>query len=325
MEAIMPLATTLAGIELEHPLMNAGGTCKNMDGVERFARSTVAAVMVNIMLDERPGNAGDVYWSNGRYSLNSLGLPSLGVDYFKEKLSEMVNTVHGAGKKLIVNVSGFAPWEYAKLVGLADEAGVDGAELNFGCPNIWLGGSQKPILSFNPPAMLDVLWRILDDNVEVPIGAKLSPFSDPGFIETVCGMFTEAHDRGATRVHWLTLSNTFPNGYIIDPATGKPIISGATGLAGVGGGAMKPIALGQIKQFMIAQAIGQLPEHIEFVGVGGISEGQDIKDYMSVSVEGANKVSAVQAATVYFDHHEDPGVYGEIIAQYAELLENQEA
>jgi len=197
---------------------------------------------------------------------------------------------------------------------------VDGGELNFGCPNIWAGADQKPILSFNPPDMLDVLWRIRNDGVEIPLGAKLSPSSDPGFIVVVCDMFTAADHAGAARVNWLTLSNTFPNGLILDPVTGKPVISGETGLAGVGGKAMKPIALGQIKQFMLAQANGRLPAHIEFVGVGGITDGQDVLDYMSLNVEGANRVSAVQAATVYFDHKEDPGVYGDIIAGYAELV-----
>lgn len=316
----MSLATTLAGIELEHPLMNAGGTCKKLDEVERFARSTVSAVMVNILIDQRPGNSGSVYWSNGRYSLNSLGLPSPGEDYYKTVLPEMVRLVHQAGKKIFVNVSGFATWEYARLVKLAAEAGVDGVELNFGCPNIWSGTDQKPILSFNPPGMRDVLWRIHNEGVEIPLGVKLSPFSDPNFIVVVCDMLADADRDGAAKVHWLTLSNTFPNGLSLDSDTSKPVISGDTGLAGVGGKAMKPLALGQIKQFMIQQADGKLPTHIEFVGVGGITLGQDIADYMSLQVEGANRVSAVQAATAYFDHDEDPSVYGEIAAEYAVIV-----
>jgi dihydroorotate dehydrogenase (fumarate) len=315
----MDLATSLAGIKLEHPLMNAGGTCKTLRDVEQFVRSTVSAVMVNILIDERSGNSGEVYWSNGQYSLNSLGLPSSGENYYKAMLTEMVRIVHEVDKKIFVNVSGFATWEYARLVKLASEAGVDGAELNFGCPNIWAGAGQKPILSFNPPGMRDVLWRIRNDGVEIPLGAKLSPFSDPGFVAIICNMLADADREGAAKVGWLTLSNTFPNGLILDPVTCKPVISGETGLAGVGGKAMKPIALGQIKQFMLQQADGTLPTHIEFVGVGGITDGQDVMDYMSLHVEGANRVKAVQAATAYFDHKEDPGVYGDIAAKYIEL------
>ena len=42
----------LAGIDLEHPLMNAAGTCKLLegsDGVRELARSASAAVMVELL------------------------------------------------------------------------------------------------------------------------------------------------------------------------------------------------------------------------------------------------------------------------------------
>ena len=143
-------SVTFADMEFEHPLMNSGGTCKTLEDVRRFARSAVSAVLVNMLVSERSGNEGDTYWSDRERSLNSKGLPSPGEFYYRQNLPQMVETVHAADKKIGVNISGFEPWEYARLAKIAADAGVDFIELNFGCPNLWEGTAQKVILSFHP-------------------------------------------------------------------------------------------------------------------------------------------------------------------------------
>jgi dihydroorotate dehydrogenase (fumarate) len=301
----MSLEVTLAGMELEHPLMNAGGTCKTLEEVQRFARSAVSAVMVNLLVPERPGNSGNTYWSNGHYSLNSMGLPSRGKQYYVELLPEMVRIVHQAGKKIFVNISGFMPEEYADLARMADEAGVDAIEFNFGCPNIWKDGMQKQILSFDLGGITYTLRLVGACGITVPVGVKLSPYSDPGMINSVSMLLGELDSSpGYVRVSFLTLCNTFPNAYIPRP-DGKSVIS--VGLAGLAGKAMKPIALGQIMQFKASQDAGVLPGHIQFVGAGGVSTEADVQDFLAVGA------TAVQAATTYFDHNENPGAYGDIL------------
>jgi dihydroorotate dehydrogenase (fumarate) len=301
----MSLEVTLAGMELEHPLMNAGGTCKTLEEVQRFARSAVSAVMVNLLVPERPGNSGNTYWSNGHYSLNSMGLPSRRKQYYVELLPEMVRIVHQAGKKIFVNISGFTPEEYADLARMADEAGVDAIEFNFGCPNIWEGSSQKKILSFDLAGLAYTLRLVGTFRLAVPVGVKLSPYSDPGMINSVSMLLGELDSSpGYVRVSFLTLCNTFPNAYIPRP-DGKSVIS--VGLAGLAGKAMKPIALGQIMQFKASQDAGVLPGHIQFVGAGGVSSDADVQDYLAVGA------TVVEAATAYFDHNENPGAYGDIL------------
>jgi dihydroorotate dehydrogenase (fumarate) len=301
----MPTTVTLAGVELEHPLMNAGGTCKTLEEVQRFARSAVSAVMVNLLVSERPGNSGNTYWSNGHYSLNSKGLPSRGKQYYLEVLPEMVRIVHQAGKKIFVNISGFTPEEYADLAHMAAKAGVDAIEFNFGCPNIWKDGMQKKILSFDLAGITYTLRLVGAFGLTVPVGAKLSPYSDPGMINGVSMLLGELDSSpGYVRVSFLTLCNTFPNAYIPRP-DGKPVIS--AGLAGLAGKAMKPIALGQIVQFKASQDAGVLPGHIQFVGAGGVGSNHDVEDYLAVGA------TAVQAATSYFDHDENPSAYSDIL------------
>ena len=69
----MSLETTVAGIKLEHPVMNAAGTVKTKEGVAQMARSASAAVMLgSITYEARGGNTGDTYWASSTHSLNSL-------------------------------------------------------------------------------------------------------------------------------------------------------------------------------------------------------------------------------------------------------------
>jgi dihydroorotate dehydrogenase (fumarate) len=301
----MPTTVTLAGVEMEHPLMNAGGTCKTLEEVQRFARSAVSAVMVNLLVPERPGNSGNTYWSNGHYSLNSKGLPSRGKQYYVEVLPEMVRIVHQAGKKIFVNISGFTPEEYADLAHMAAKAGVDAIEFNFGCPNIWKDGMQKKILSFDLAGIAYTLRLVGAFGLTIPVGTKLSPYSDPGMINSVSMLLGELDSSpGYVRVSFLTLCNTFPNAYIPRP-DGKSVIS--VGLAGLAGKAMKPIALGQILQFKTLQDEEVLPDHIQFVGAGGVGSNQDVQDFLAVGA------TAVQAATAYFDHDENPSAYSDIL------------
>ncbi|ORT94849.1 dihydroorotate dehydrogenase, partial [Frankia casuarinae] len=53
----------LCGVSLEHPIMNAAGTCKTAEDVETFARSAVSMIVVgSITREPRSGNSGNVYW-----------------------------------------------------------------------------------------------------------------------------------------------------------------------------------------------------------------------------------------------------------------------
>jgi dihydroorotate dehydrogenase (fumarate) len=108
-------------------------------------------------------------------------------------------------------------------------------------------------------------------------------------------------------VDYVACSNTFPNALAFDPETSKPVISVKTGelvgLAGMGGEALRPIALGQVLQF------AHLLDGIDVVGVGGITCWQDVVDFQRAGAV------AVQASTPYWNAGEDPSVYGDILAR----------
>ena len=295
----MHLGTSLAGIELEHPLMNAAGTCKTSEDVRKFAQSAVSAVMLgSITLEERPGNRGDVYWPGPAYSLNSLGMPNRGLEWYRQQLPTMAATAAEMDKPLFVSVAGFSVDEYAKLAYEVLLAGADHVELNLGCPNVWEQGHQKRIACFD----LELLEGLL---VQVSrwigtFSVKLSPYSDPALLEEVARLIA-GHDVG-----YVATANTFPNALVLSEA-GKPVID--VGLAGMSGAAMKPVGLGQVKQLRRL-----LPDSIQIVGVGGVMNGRDMWEYLHVGA------TAVQSATAYWNANENPGVFGDILSSYIDQL-----
>ncbi len=302
----MHLATTLAGFQLEHPLMNAAGTCKTLRDVENLARSAVSAIVVgSITSQARMGNEGQVYWPGQTYSLNSLGMPNPGGDYYGENLPHMVELAHAAGKPLAVNVAGFKPAEYGELAQLAHNGGADFIELNLGCPNVWDDGDQKRIASFDPSGIAAILAEIerrVPDNH--PVGVKLSPYSDPGMLAEVAQTIKELP------ISYVATTNTFPNAFVLDE-NGKPVIN--VGLAGMSGAAIKPVGLGQVKQLRQL-----LPDSVQLVGVGGIANGRDMLDYLRVGA------CATQAATAYWNSNENPGVFGDILSDYIDQFPEEE-
>lgn len=293
-------ATKLAGIDLEHPLMNAAGTCKTFEHAKRFARSAVSAIVVGpVTPEERDGNSGNVYWQGEFYSLNSLGMPNPGESNFFSYHWPRIREVALMGNKpVILQIAGFNAQDYAHVARQATRQGVEHVELNFGCPNIWDDGTQKGIISFDPEAIV-LIVKMMREVFGGPMGIKLSPYSDPELLKRVA----EAINSLDTDVGYVACSNTFPNAFVVDSVTGNSVISVGGGLAGLSGKAMKPIAMGQVKQFQA------LLDYADIVGVGGINNWKDVMDF---HLAGAR---AVQASTVFWNKNEDPGVYSDILAQ----------
>jgi dihydroorotate dehydrogenase (fumarate) len=296
----MSLVTSLAGIELEHPLMNAAGTCKTFEHAKKFARSAVSAIVVGpVTPQERGGNPGNVYWQGEFYSLNSLGMPNPGENYFFSYHWPRIREVALMGNKpVILQIAGFNDQDYVKVARQAARQGVEHIELNFGCPNVWDDGSQHGIISFDPETIV-LIVKLVREVFGGTIGIKLSPYSDPELLKRVA----EAINSLGADVGYVACSNTFPNAFVVDPDTGNSVISVGGGLAGLSGKAMKPIAMGQVKQFQA------LLEHADIVGVGGITTWKDVMDFRMAGA------TAVQASTAYWNKNEDPGVYGDIIGR----------
>jgi len=326
----------LGGIELEHPLLNAAGTCRTVEDAAVFARSACAAVVVgSITLEPRAGNPGTVFHSArprgagaGPFALNALGLPNRGAAFYREHLPEMTEIVHQAGKPIVLSVAGFDTDEYAELAAVGARGGADLVELNLGCPNVWDGGRQKRVVCFDPVRSAAICRRVAAAlSATVPAGAvpagavpagtvppggsapprfgvKISPFSDPAALAELAEALAALAGTAAAPAY-VASANTFPNALAFDER-GRSVTD--VELAGLSGPALRPIALGQVRQLRAL-----LPATIDVVGAGGISTGADLLDHLRAGA------SAAQAATAFWSRGGDAGVFGEILAGYAEL------
>lgn len=288
--------TRLAGITLGHPLMNAAGTCKTLEDVRQFAASSLAAIMLgSISVKPRVPNPMGGYWKHpdGWSSHNVFGLPNPGLERYAKLLPDMKRICEAADKPFVVSVVGFSPEEYGELVHVVSKH-ADLVEVNLSCPNVWQGGRQEEIACFNTEA-IESIWRQVRKHTSdtAAVGVKLSPFSNPAQLAETAALL------GKLDVRFVTTSNTFPNGVALDDS-GSPVIG--TEYAGLGGPALKPIALGQVKQLRKA-----LPKKVDVVGVGGILSAADMRDYLAVGA------SAVQAASAFYNGGRDSEAYATLL------------
>lgn len=302
-----PLATSVGGLRLEIPVMNAAGTAKTLEDVRRLAAAPIGAIVVgSITMEPREGNPGTVYAWEGEYSLNSLGLPNGGWSYYQGVLAEMGRTAHAAGKKLIVSIAAMGIQETKELARRCADSGADAIELNAACPNVWNDGTQKSLLCFDSDELLYYLWDMVGPGgTTIPYFVKVAPYSDPGALGRVAETLTEAPGN----VTAVVCCNTFPNA--LDFRTdGEPRT--ATPLAGLGGRSMKPIALGQVYQFRRLLHDGSEGRAIDVIGCGGIVTARDVRDYQRAGAAG------VQVATAYLER--GPKVFREIAMGIAESV-----
>jgi dihydroorotate dehydrogenase (NAD+) catalytic subunit len=287
--------TTLCGIELEHPLINASGTFDAIAALRTFGDAVIehfpfsAFVSKTITVEARQGNPPPRLWETPGGLINSIGLPNKGLSgYLEHDLPVLARLP----VPLIVNVMGFTRDEVARLVeavGGRDE--VAGLELNVSCPNVESG----LIMGADPRETAALLERVRPLTAK-PLIVKLTPnASDPGAVARA------AEAAGADAV---SLVNTL-RGMALHPRTGEPWLGGGTG--GVSGPAVRAIALAQV-----ADVAGRV--EIPVVGMGGVESGGDAHDLLAAGA------TAVAVGTASF---RDPAAGSRIWQELTELLRKE--
>jgi dihydroorotate dehydrogenase (fumarate) len=319
-------------------VMNAAGTIRGPEELQELTicESVGPIVVGSYTKEPRTGNPGQVYWPDplGRYSVNVNGLPNLGADWCKKSLPGMVKIAREPiYHPLIVSVAGFNPQEYAELADLALGAGAFGVELNLSCPNVYSAdGQQKKIPCFYPNLTNEILTA-----VEKTIGrdaivwVKISPCCDLQqkallmkalsdnnlvgeiYFESVIyysleGMAEVLLDHKVVKA--VVCVNTWPNILAVDE-TGKSRLTFAGGVGGLGGFVLKEIGLNQTRR--LSQIFKDRIHKVDIIGCGGISNGQDVVDYLKAGA------MAVQVATAFLE--KGVRVFDDITWQLADLID----
>ena len=255
--------TSLCGVELNGPILNASGTFDVIAARRAFGDVVLdrfpfdAYVSKTITLAPRQGNPPPRLWETPAGMINSIGLPNKGLEGF---LAEDLPLIAEAPVPVIASVMGFSREELATLVeavGAREEVAL--IELNVSCPNVETG----LIMGADPGETARAVEH-LRPLTEKPLIVKLTPnATDPSAVAAA------AEGAGADSV---SLVNTL-KGMALHPRTGRPWLGGRTG--GVSGPAIRAIALEQVAA--VSAAVD-----VPVIGMGGIASGRDAADFMAV-------------------------------------------
>jgi dihydroorotate dehydrogenase (NAD+) catalytic subunit len=291
------MSSSLCGIELAHPVINASGTfdaiaARRAFGDAIYERFPFAAfVSKTVTLAPRQGNPPPRLWELGAGMINSIGLPNKGLDgYLAHDLPELARLP----VPLIVNVMGFSRDELARLVSaFAARTEVAALELNVSCPNVETG-----LVMGADPDEVGALMRVVRDLTDKPLIVKLTPNASD-----VPSVAAAAESEGASAV---SLINTI-RGMALRPGTAEPWLGGVTG--GVSGPAVRSIALALVHA--VCRAVS-----IPVVAMGGVASGRDALDLLRA---GATLVA------VGTESFRDPLAGARIAAELARLRDAEEA
>lgn len=308
--------TELAGLELEHPVLNGSGTFDAIAALrtfgpvlrERFPFS--AFVSKTITIAPREGNPPPRLWEAPAGLVNSIGLPNKGLAGF---LAHDLPVLATLPVPLVVSVAGFSYEEFARLVdAVAGEDCVAALELNVSCPNVKSGC----VMGAEPVETLALMQRLRPVTPK-PLIVKLTPNA------TDVGAVAEAAEEGGADA--LSLINTLRS-VAIDPAvaavdsafgsgsggssgsaSGRPWLGAGSG--GLSGPAVRAVALEQVHT--VAARTG-----LPVIGMGGIRSGRDALDFLA---------AGACAVAVGTENFRDPAAAQRVRVELAALLAQHDA
>lgn len=256
---------TLAGVELQNPVMTASGTFgSGMEYSEFYDLGLLGAVVTKGVANTPwPGNPTPRIAETASGMLNAIGLQNPGIDTLLERDIPYLRRYQ---TKIIVNVCGKTIEDYCEVVERLRTEPVDLLEINVSCPNVKEGG----IAFGQNPKALEAITKEVKKYARQPVIMKLSPN-----VTDITEMARAAEAGGADV---LSLINTI-TGMKIDIHRRTFAIANKTG--GLSGPAIKPVAVRMVYQ--VAQAVS-----LPIIGMGGICTAEDALEFI---LAGATAVS----------------------------------
>lgn len=283
---------TLAGVELQNPVMTASGTFgSGIEYSEFYDLGRLGAVVTKGVANAPwPGNPTPRIAETASGMLNAIGLQNPGIDTLLERNIPYLRKYQ---TKIIVNICGKTIEDYCEVVERLSTEPVDLLEINVSCPNVKEGG----IAFGQNPKALESITREVKKYARQPVIMKLSPN-----VTDITEMAKAAEAGGADV---LSLINTI-TGMKIDIHRRTFAIANKTG--GLSGPAIKPVAVRMVYQ--VAQSV-RLP----IIGMGGICTAEDALEFIlagatAVSIGTANFTNPYAAKEVaegieaYMEQHQ---------------------
>ena len=276
----------IGSIVLQSPLFLSAGCAKHPEAARDIVASPSAALLVGSITTKPYGmEKGDVLWCDGARSVTGFGYPNPGMDAWEPDLPDLAKAAHDAGKPLVVSVAGSDIDDYLALTERAFAAGADVVELNLAWPCLLSAGRQQHAFSDDPAAVSDLL-RAAAARLQGKRGdlwLKFSPLQ-PTVLESMAGVITAESDAPVTAV---VCSGPYPRTLFLEPDGTSVVGNGSFGQ--MSGEFLRPIALGQVRQFRTL-----LPDQVAVVGVGGVSIRDHVDQYLKMGASAVGVTTAYQ-------------------------------
>jgi dihydropyrimidine dehydrogenase (NAD+) subunit PreA len=169
--------------------------------------------------------------------------------------------------------------EWRSLIKQVEETGVDGLELNFGCPH---GMPEKGMGSAQgqDPTIAGDITQWAKEVATVPVMVKLTPN-----VTDIVQVGRACEEAGADAISAINTVSVLM-GIDLDRLEPVPSVAGTSAFGGYSGPAVKPIGLRCIAQ--LAKGTG-----LPLSGIGGIAKWQDAAQYILVGASTAQVCTAV--------------------------------
>jgi dihydroorotate dehydrogenase (NAD+) catalytic subunit len=252
------------GTTFRNPILLAAGTAGFGRELDRIVDLDALGGIVTKAVSPEPrgGNPAPRVAEFGGGMLNAVGLANPGLERVAAVDLPWL-AQHLLRARVIVNVVGFVPGDYAAVVRRLDDADVVTAfELNVSCPNTDRGGEE-----FGADAeVLGDLVRRCRGATERPLVVKLSPT-----VPNTAAVAQAAAEAGADG---FSLVNTIPGTlYRWEGRRREPAARLGYGKGGVSGPALLPV--GVLATRIVAERTG-----LPVIGVGGIRTLEDVDQYI---------------------------------------------
>lgn len=273
------LNVKVGDLTLRNPVMPASG-CFAIEYAEALDFNNLGALVIkSVSPKSRAGNPTPRVSETPSGMLNSIGIPSKGLEYYRR---EVLPPYTRYDTPVVVSISADTVDEFARAVAEMSLPEVAVIEANISCPNLEADGMA---FAMDPDTTYKAV-RAIRRHTNHPFWAKLTPNAS-----NVAVVAKAAEEAGADGI---VMGNTIL-GMSIDVRTRKPSLGNVMG--GLSGPAIKPVAVRMVHQCYRSV-------HIPVIGCGGIRCAEDVIEFM---LAGA---SAVQVGTASFI---DPGVMQKII------------
>ncbi|MGT2960490.1 dihydroorotate oxidase [Streptococcus caballi] len=290
--------TKIGDFTFDNCLMNAAGVyCMTREELAEVDASAAGSFVTKTgTLTKRAGNPEPRYADTTLGSINSMGLPNLGYQYYLDYVIELQNQPNS--KNHFLSLVGMSPEEthtILKAVQASDYHGL--VELNLSCPNV----PGKPQIAYDFETTEAILTEVFTYYTK-PFGVKLPPYFDIVHFDQAAAVFNKFP------LTFVNCINSIGNGLVIDDET--VVIKPKNGFGGIGGDYVKPTALANVHAFY-----QRLNPSIQIIGTGGVKTGRDAFEHILCGA------SMVQLGTIL--HQEGPAVFERITNELKAIMDEK--